>query len=170
MSRMRIVMVASVVAIASIVAGAILVRGSWLRVWPKLRSETARVGVIPGFVLSGSADEGSAMCVISCDEPRITIVMATNLPMEDACVRLESTVRRVAERVGPWDPYRLTPSREARCHYQGHLPNVDADATLSASLEPGNSEALALRTQAVEGLRLQPNRLYAYLQFNSGID
>jgi hypothetical protein len=155
---------------AGALSAGVFVRSHWFGPWPHLRHAVAAFEVPAGFDLVARAETGSEACFVSCDEPRIYLVLTTTLPPAEACGPVESSVRTVARGVDPSPEYLVRPP-EAACFLAGDLPQVYSNARLVAAVLTG------------AGLRAHPWLLagpvpasigdgdtVVTLLFNSGID
>lgn len=154
----------------AVVSLGVFVRSHWFGPWPKLRDHVAAFEVPRGFEQVSTAEAGSEACFISCDEPRISVVLRTSMPPDEACRVLEASVRRLARRVGP-PPDFVNEPPGAYCFIEGDLPRVYSDATLTATILSGGelrewSWLLANREQT----GFKESDTVAALLFNSGID
>lgn len=156
--------------VALAISVGVFVRSHWFGPWPRLREAVRTFEVPPGFEKLSTGETGSEACFISCDEPRISVVLKTTLPPAEACRVLEARVRAVAKNVGPPPSYVVQPPAAA-CFLEGELPRVYSDARLSASVL--SARELAGHTWLLAGA--SPASFagadnVVVLLFNSGID
>ncbi len=123
--------------LTSVIAVVAFVRSHWFGPWPKLRKEVAVFNVPSGFEKVATLEAGSEACFISCDEPRISVVLKTDLRPAEACPAIEASVRAAAKNVGPASSYIAQPPN-ASCFYEGGLPRVYSGAQLWAAVLRGD--------------------------------
>jgi hypothetical protein len=156
--------------VASMISVGVFVRSHWFGPWPKLRHAVAEFKVPTGFDKVNTAEAGSEACFISCDEPRISVVLKTSLPPTEACKAIERSVRAVAEEVGPAPAYISTPP-DASCFVQGNLPDVYSDAHLFATVLRGRElHQYSWLLANVDTRSFADDDTVVALLFNSGID
>lgn len=129
---------ALVIALVVVGLGALIVW--YLRsedVWPELRHSEAEFHPPSGFTNLSVIEAGSQGCFISCDSPRIALVMKTSLPRDEACALLYNAAQAVGQNVGRTDP-ASTFIAKASYFMQGGLPSVGGKATITAAVVRGS--------------------------------
>lgn len=145
-------------------------------VWPRLHKEVNQFVIPEGFTAIAKLQEGAEACFISCVEPRLTLLLQTQLSGSEACQRIEEKVRARTANVWQADGYFYFPP-ELNCHFIGELPEVYHDAKLFAEVGSGSTLLLTQhpRVQLSGWIKqhkqeVNPEATYVSLSFSSGID
>ncbi len=133
--------------------------------WPTLHRQVDRFESPPGFVEVSRKDEGTAVCIISCDEARVRILYSITGDPEDACKTLRAAVSAVTT-----DMKELVIGSDV-CGGSGDMARVGGDATVGwairdaddAADDPYEVEWVSAEARDLDGL-------VATVVFNSGID
>lgn len=156
-------------AITSAASVAVFVNSHWFGPWPKLRVGVADFPVPSGLHRFTTFEAGSEACFVSCNEPRISVVLKTTLPPNETCRAIETSIRAAAEDVGPPTPYMIVPPH-ASCFFEGRLPEVYSNARLSGVvLSAKELKEFPWLTANADGILLEGEETVVALLFNSGI-
>lgn len=155
--------------LTSAIAVGVFVNSHWYGSWPKLREEVAAFNVPSGFEKVATLGAGSEACFISCDEPRISVVLKTDLPPSEACRAIEASLRAAAKNVGP-PPGSFTRPPNASCFFWGDLPRVYSDAHLWAAVLRGDELRDHWLLANKRTLSFSDTDTVVALLFDSGID
>lgn len=131
---------------------------------PKLERATANFTAPVGSTEIGRRSEGSWLCFISCDEPRVRIVYRTDENSSAACTSLRDALMRESDDLSDlnlgWD-----------CSYTGPLNDGGSRATVGGSvLEVSSARSDPSLNPWVKGLIRDEEGYVAVVVFNSGLD
>lgn len=132
--------------------------------WPRLEKSVSNFSVPAGFERVGRVREGTTFCVISCNEARITMVLRTPMPPQEACEQLRTAVDRQIEMTE-------TPSYLGWCGWQARLDDVGEHATVTGGAEPSR-DFMSVRPGWAYASNFEPpsDGTVAWIEFSSGID
>ena len=132
--------------------------------WPRLEKSVSNFSVPAGFERVERVREGTTFCVISCDEARITLVLRTTMPPQEACQQLRTAVDRQIEMT-------KTPSYLSWCGWEARLDEVGEHATIAGGAE-ASSDIMSSRPMWAWASNFEPpsDGTVAWIEFSSGID
>jgi hypothetical protein len=155
--------VAICLAIAALLAGWMIYHHT-LGYWPRLERSVSNFSVPAGFERLGRVRQGTTFCVVSCNEARITIVLRTAMPPEEACQQLRAAVDRQIEMTE-------TPSDLSWCGWEARLGDVGEHALVAGGAE-ASSDIMGARPMWAWASNFEPpsDGTVAWIEFSSGID
>lgn len=151
--------------VALVVAGAVA-REVMYGTWATLHQSADQFVPPEGFVEVDRWDQGTVLCVISCDEARVVVLYRVDVDEEAACGTMPTAMEKIGTRL---------PDREIAlglCSGVHELPRLDGRGTVGWSIE--QAEELADDPfYPYDQVRAEASRmdgLAATVVFNSGLD
>ncbi len=151
--------------------------------WNELRRAANNFRAPHGWTALGRVQEGSQGCFISCDSPRVTLVYRTNDEFVVACTRLRVSVERQvgpatvttsqlptdsSAQVGPTTTsIAQTPEPEIWCPWRARAPGLGGRGYVVGGA--GRLDA-TIGPRWTDKLRPSGSGIYAWIEFNSGLD